>query len=57
MATKDSQVLIFSARDDLVRFWSHSDAKKYRFCDKKFIQAGYTSQKYIYKKNIWENTP
>ena len=31
MATKDSPVLIFSATDDLVRFWSHSDIGKYRF--------------------------
>ena len=31
MATKDSPVSIFSAKDDLVRFWSHSDIGKYRF--------------------------
>ena len=31
MATKDSPVTIFSAKDDLVRFWSHSDIGKYRF--------------------------
>ncbi len=31
MATKDSPVSIFNAKDDLVRFWSHSDIGKYRF--------------------------
>ena len=31
MATKDSPVTIFSAKDNLVRFWSHSDMGKYRF--------------------------